>query len=178
MIKAFNKDYPKIRIYVTSSTRSFYSQKYIWEAKWTGKRRVDGKKLNKTMKNKRERALKILNFSSMPGTSRHHWGTDFDINSLENSYYEKGKGKIIYSWLKKNGSKFGFGQPYTKERSKGYNEERWHWSYLPISKKFLKDWNIHVKYGNKYFNKKSFKGASISGNLASIYVNSIDLSCK
>ncbi len=178
MIKSFNSDFPKIRIYVVSSTRNFNSQRYIWEAKWTGRRRVDGQRLNHSIRNKEKRALKILNFSSMPGTSRHHWGTDFDINSLENSYYKKGNGKIIYSWLKKNGYKYGFGQPYIAGRMKGYNEERWHWSYLPVAKRYLKDWNTFVEYGNVYFNRRSFKGAEISGNLAPIYVNSINSGCK
>ncbi|NJK84501.1 MAG: M15 family metallopeptidase [Saprospiraceae bacterium] len=46
-----------------------------------------------TTPNPQERALKILKYSSMPGTSRHHWGTDIDLNSFSNSYFEQGEGK-------------------------------------------------------------------------------------
>ena len=42
----------------------------------------------------------IMKYSSMPSTSRHHWGTDIDLNSLENSYFEKGEGKkYSIGWL-------------------------------------------------------------------------------
>ena len=86
-----------------------------------------------------ENAKKILLYSSMPSTSRHHWGTDIDINSLEPSYFEYGRGKIEYDWLVKNGAKFGFCQTYSdfakNDRSSGYQEESWHWTYMPKSKK-------------------------------------------
>jgi hypothetical protein len=76
----------------------------------------------------------------MPGTSRHHWGTDIDINSVENAYFETKKGSSEYQWLSQNAYKYGFCQTYTakgKNRPKGYNEEPWHWSYLPLSKTCL-----------------------------------------
>ena len=73
----------------------------------------------------------------MPSTSRHHWGTDIDINSLEPSYFEGGKGLQEYQWLVANAPSYGFCQVYSEmgpERPYGYQEEKWHWSYLPISK--------------------------------------------
>jgi len=179
MLAAFKKDHPTIKIWIQSATRSFYSQKWIWEAKFNGKRLVDGKNLKKTIKNHRLRALKILNYSSMPGTSRHHWGTDFDINRLNNSYYKKGKGKIIFKWLKAHGSTYGFGQPYTAGRKLGYLEERWHWSYLPLSKIFLKDWvELFKKNPKLLVIPGSYAGSTASANLASLYVTSISPSCK
>lgn len=75
----------------------------------------------------------------MPGTSRHHWGTDIDLNDLTNEAFSKGgRHEKVYHWLVKNALKFGFGQPYTAGRATGYHEERWHWSYLPLSQPFLK----------------------------------------
>ncbi len=74
----------------------------------------------------------------MPSTSRHHWGTDIDINNLENDYFEKGQGLKEYQWLVANAGQFGFCQVYSamdEKRPDGYQEEKWHWSYLPISKK-------------------------------------------
>jgi len=125
-----------IHFKIISAARNFFRQKSIWEAKWNGQRKVDGKDLSKTIPVPMTRALKILEYSSMPGTSRHHWGTDIDINNLENSYFEKGQGLKEYEWLSKYAADFGFCQPYSPigpERPKGYFEEKWHWSYMPLS---------------------------------------------
>lgn len=126
-----------INLQIISATRNFFRQKQIWEAKWTGARLVDKKDLSKSITDPVKRAQKILEFSSMPGTSRHHWGTDIDINNLTNKYFETGKGLKEYDWLNANAKKFGFCQTYTafgKDRPHGYHEEKWHWSYKPLSK--------------------------------------------
>ncbi len=127
-----------VKLVILSATRNFAAQKGIWEAKWTGARKVDGMDLSQAIPDARERALKILEYSSMPGTSRHHWGTDIDLNSLNNAFFEKGEGQKIYAWLTAHAAEFGFCQPYTPKgpaRPDGYNEERWHWSYMPVGKK-------------------------------------------
>ena len=74
----------------------------------------------------------------MPGTSRHHWGTDIDLNAFINEYFERGDGLKLYNWMVANAASYGFCQPYTQKgpkRPDGYNEEKWHWSYLPLAKK-------------------------------------------
>ena len=38
-----------------------------------------------------ERALDLLRYSSMPGSSRHHWGTDVDVHSLDPETFEAEK---------------------------------------------------------------------------------------
>ena len=53
----------------------------------------------------------------MPATSRHHWGTDMDINSVEDDYFKDGKGKKVYRWLVENASKYGFCQVYSDKKS-------------------------------------------------------------
>jgi len=137
--EAFQKMYEhaladSIRLQIRSATRNFDYQKGIWEAKWTGEKLIEnGENLAETTPDPKERTLKILRFSSMPGTSRHHWGTDIDLNSFENSWFEKGEGLDIYKWLKKHGPEHGFCQPYSAGRPYGYLEERWHWSYMPVS---------------------------------------------
>ena len=126
-----------IDLLIISATRPFDAQKSIWEAKWTGKRKVDGKLLSKTVKDPKGRATKILRWSSMPSTSRHHWGTDIDINNLEPEYFSSGQGLKEYEWLVAHAGEYGFCQVYSEmgeERPYGYQEEKWHWSYLPISK--------------------------------------------
>lgn len=121
-----------IRIFVVSATRNHEYQTDIWTRKWESRSGADV-----------EKAREILEYSSMPGTSRHHWGTDLDINSVEPSYFESGTGAAIYAWMDENAHKFGFFQPYTAQTKgrTGYNEEKWHWSYQPIARKLLKAYN-------------------------------------
>lgn len=129
----------KIKLYAISAFRSFDYQKMIWEEKFNGYREVDNQNLNQIFLNDpASKVLKILNFSAAPGTSRHHWGTDLDINSVDSTYFKTGEGKKVYEWLDANARQYGFFQPYTPGRKKGYHEEEWHWSYFPISAQLLK----------------------------------------
>jgi LAS superfamily LD-carboxypeptidase LdcB len=179
MLAEFRKDNPKINITVRSSFRSFYDQKYIWNNKFDGITAVSGKNLSKEFKNHQARSREILKYSSMPGTSRHHWGTDFDINSLYNDYYNTGEGQIIYEWLKKNAGRFGFCQPYTEGRKGGYSEEKWHWSYKPLSEIFINDYNRLFDKDIKRFIKSSgFSGIESSINNVLEYVNVINGDCR
>lgn len=123
-----------IDLRIISATRNFEYQKGIWDAKWNGRRKVDGQDLSKTMPDPKTRALKILEYSAMPGASRHHWGTDIDLNSLEDEHFLTGEGKKVYGWLATNAPAFGFCQPYSAGRPTGYHEEKWHWSYTPVAK--------------------------------------------
>ena len=127
-----------VQLIIISATRNFDRQKSIWEAKWSGARLLEGReKAPEAYPNPVDRALAILRWSSMPGTSRHHWGTDMDLNRLTNDYFESGEGLNIYEWLSANAASFGFCQPYSPkgpERPDGYNEEKWHWSYLPAAR--------------------------------------------
>jgi len=157
-----------INLKIVSGTRSFYEQKYIWENKW---------KKYKSIK-PLDRALKILEYSSMPSTSRHHWGTDIDLNNLNNSYFENGKGKKEYNWLVNHANNFGFYQVYTnKENGRtGYNLEKWHWSYLPLAKGYLNYYKNNIIYKDI----KDFKGSELAKDIKIItrYVNGISEKAK
>lgn len=161
----FKKEHPKIEFWISSATRTYWDQKRIWEHKW----------INLGNMPSLEKTKKILEFSSMPGTSRHHWGTDFDINILENSYYEKGDGKILWDWLHKNAENYGFCMPYNENRKQGYNVEKWHWSYKPLALQYQKKWNKYFEH-NKIQNL-DFVGSENFNQFASIYVNSINSDC-
>lgn len=138
-----------VELIIISATRNFDSQKKIWENKWEGRTMVEGKNLT-TVADKKERARLILLYSSMPTTSRHHWGTDMDLNSLENDYFASGEGLKIYTWLTAHGAEYGFCQPYTSKVNgrSGYEEEKWHWSYLPLSGDFLEAYKKQVNYAD------------------------------
>ncbi|MFZ2150294.1 MAG: M15 family metallopeptidase [Minisyncoccia bacterium] len=128
-----------VNLQIVSAARNFDSQKKIWDDKWNGITLVDGKKLNISIPDGLARFEKILEYSSVPGTSRHHWGTDIDVNMTVPYYFQTEDGKRVYEWLVKNASTYGFCQPYNEKslvRPSGYNEEKWHWSYLPLAKNF------------------------------------------
>lgn len=158
-----------VHLKIISGARSFDHQKAIWERKWNSLSEKDPHK----------KALKILTFSSMPMTSRHHWGTDIDLNSLENSYFEKGEGLKIYKWLTQNAYKYGFCQVYTDKNADdrtGYEMEKWHWSFIPISGILLKEYNKSINYSD--FN--GFLGSEVSKDINVIenYVNGISIKCS
>ena len=179
MLADFNKDNPGIKIWVQSAARNFQAQRNIWDGKWTGRLRTTGTSDINKISDPLKRAELILRYSSMPGTSRHHWGTDFDINHLNNRYYEEGEGAVIYNWLLENAGKYGFCRPYNSGRDSGYEEEKWHWSYLPLSGKLLEDWNRVYNNNPETFNAKNlFHGSENAGHLAPIYVNSINRECR
>lgn len=147
MAKAAKKE--GITITIISATRTFEAQKVIWEKKWM---RNDYVKFAE-----QQRVREIMKYSSMPGTSRHHWGTDIDINSLENNYFESGEGKKLYEWMQNNAATFGFVQTYTNKSNgrTGYEEEKWHWSYMPIADQMLQAYQNKISY----LDLTGFKGA-------------------
>jgi len=176
MHQAAKKD--GVSLVIVSATRNFKAQKRIWEGKWTGARSVDGRNLAKTVPDPISRARIILRYSSMPGTSRHHWGTDIDINSVENAYFASGTGRKVFQWLAANANDFGFYQPYTpkgNERPQGYEEEPWHWSYQPVAKRYLEQYVQRVTYDHI----RGFKGSDTATQIDVIanYVLGINPQC-
>ena len=153
-----------INLKALSCARSFSKQRAIWENKWQREDYIE-------FDSGPQRCRAILEYSSMPGTSRHHWGTEIDIHSLDNSAFEKDEGLRIYEWLTQHAADYGFFQPYTAGRSKGYEEEKWHWSYYPVSAPMLEQYNTQVSYSNI----NGFIGSGFASSVGAIenYVNGI-----
>ena len=172
--EAFKKMYAAaekegVLLKIISSTRNFDRQKEIWEGKWArfAQQQPDPKK----------RSLKILEYSSMPGSSRHHWGTDIDLNDLNNPTFEKGGAhKTSYDWLVAHAHEYGFCQPYTAGRPSGYHEEKWHWSYTPLSKPLLEQYKNTLSDANI----SGFKGAETAKEIGIVqnYVLGIAPACQ
>lgn len=161
-------DTDDIDLNIASATRNFDYQKDLWDKKWKNFSALDGE----------DRFEKILEYSAVPGTSRHHWGTDIDINDATPEYFETEKGEEVYQWLVTNAPLFGFCQTYNKkneERPTGYNEEKWHWSYLPLSRTFMEQYKNLIKDEDI----KGFMGDGYSPkfNLINDYVLSINPDC-
>lgn len=178
MWKAAKKD--GINLVIRSAARNFEYQKGIWERKWTGQTILsDGSNANTAFSDPKVRALKILEYSSMPGSSRHHWGTDIDLNNFNNSWFESGEGLRVFEWLSKNASDYGFCRPYTKKdslRPNGYNEEKWHWSYFPLSNNYTAFAEANLKDSMV----SGFKGSEVCSEIDIVnnYVLGISQDCK
>ncbi len=180
MYAAAQKD--GIKLVINSATRNFKHQKNIWDSKWNGKKAVDGKKLPPVSKLAgKDRVLKILRWSAMPSTSRHHWGTDIDMNSADPKYWEKGKGLETFLWLQTHAAEYGFCQTYSdfgESRQTGYQVEKWHWSYLPLAKTFTEAYPRLIN--DSLIATFSFSGAETALELEIIkkYVQGINYLCQ
>ncbi|MFN4215935.1 MAG: M15 family metallopeptidase [Brevinematales bacterium] len=120
-----------ISLVVVSAFRSFDDQKRIWETKW--------KRFASSHPDPMKRCLTILRYSSAPGTSRHHWGTDVDLVSINPNFFKTKQGQRILAWLETHAPSYGFERPYTplSQRTGGYEEEPWHWSYRLLATNYL-----------------------------------------
>jgi LAS superfamily LD-carboxypeptidase LdcB len=132
-----------------SSFRDFDRQLAIWNGKFTGERPLldlQGTELNVSAMSPKERVDAILNWSALPGASRHHWGTDLDVvdrNAAPDHYQIKltgdefapgGPFASLHGWLEMHAPRFGFFRPFRGERS-GVQPEPWHLSFAPIAEK-------------------------------------------
>ena len=108
MHEAARKD--GVKLIIRSATRNFDSQKRIWERKW---------RAQKKSRSSVDKARNILQENSMPGSSRHHWGTEIDLNAFKNDWFEYDQGLKLFRWMNKNAAKYGFHRPYTKKDDNG-----------------------------------------------------------
>lgn len=155
-----------IRIEVVSAYRSFERQKQIFERKY--------KQFTAQGLSPEETIEKIIEYSTIPGTSRHHWGTDLDIIEanaprpatilMPENFHGNGPYCNLKTWLNENAEKFDFYEVYTDNGNrKGFKYEPWHFSYAPVSIQMLKEYKekINVKQmlseekilGNEYFSE-------------------------
>ena len=150
-----------IQLGVISSYRSFEQQKIIWNKKAQGLRPLyskNGALLDYDQLSQEELLEAILNWSAIPGTSRHHWGTDIDIYDeskvqskdevelLPQESKPGGKFERLHNWLSeqiKENKSFGFFRPYSKDLG-GVNPEDWHISYYPESNEILNSFTLDI----------------------------------
>lgn len=145
-----------IQIKIVSSSRSFERQLAIWNAKYTQNKK-DG--LNPT-----DNINKIIEYSTIPGTSRHHWGTELDLVDakplvegdvlLAHLFEDQGPYASFKKWMDINSNSFGFYLVYTNDiNRKGFKYEPWHYSYAPLSKPFLNEY-LKINLDSLLNNKK------------------------
>ena len=126
-----------IDLKVVSSYRNFMRQEAIFERKFERYTEEDGLEPIEAID-------KIIEYSTIPGTSRHHWGTDVDLIDG----YPKAEGDVLVpekfgaggpyenfkNWMDENAKVFDFHLVYTdKPKRKGFKYEPWHYSFAPLS---------------------------------------------
>lgn len=137
----------RIDVRPASAFRSFDDQLRIWQAKWRGERPLfdaAGQPIDYASLSEAQRVDAILEWSALPGASRHHWGSEFDVfdlaaippdyrlQLLPEEYAPDGVFAYLSAWLDRNMARFGFFRPYDAERG-GLHVEPWHLSYAPIA---------------------------------------------
>ncbi len=136
-----------IQIKLVSGYRSFDKQVQIWNRKYDYYA---------------EQALnadaifdKIVAYSTVPGTSRHHWGTDVDLVDgavtaqgdllVATNFEENGPFYNFKLWMDQHASSFGFEQAYTLNDDRpGFAYEPWHYSYVSLSRKRYHDYLTQI----------------------------------
>ena len=138
---------------VVSGYRGFERQLSIWNRKAAGELPVldsDSRPLDLSALTDAALVFAILRWSALPGASRHHWGTDFDIYDAAACPpgYEvelipaevEGGGMFapMHDWLDQRIARdaaWGFFRPYDLDRG-GVAPERWHLSHAPTAATF------------------------------------------
>ncbi|MFC4096333.1 M15 family metallopeptidase [Euzebyella saccharophila] len=150
-----------IDIKIVSSYRSFERQRGIWERKYL--KYTDDNQMKPI-----EAIDKIIEYSTIPGTSRHHWGTDIDIidgyqkvqgDVLDPDKFSEGQPfNNLKKWMDENANKYHFYLVYTDTPGRrGFKYEPWHFSYAPISKPMLKE--FRSKNIMQLLSKEDFYGS-------------------
>jgi zinc D-Ala-D-Ala carboxypeptidase len=122
---------------LVSAYRSYRDQRRVWN-------QSDDSYLQRGATNQKKRVEAVMSLVSVPGLSRHHWGTELDISEASI------RGQLVnvepdtpervlkfYAWMQKNAPQYGFCQVYLGHNGSVHNEP-WHWSFLPYSKIYQK----------------------------------------
>lgn len=133
-----------INISICSSFRSFDKQLSIWNKKFSGELplfTLNGDKVQADSLSDEEKVHAIMLWSALPGASRHHWGTDFDVYDkisveanhhnfqlIPEEYVGDGPCAAMSAWIKEFAQEFGFYFPYSHYIG-GVAAEPWHMSF-------------------------------------------------
>lgn len=153
-----------IDLKVVSGFRSFERQMKIWNSKASGQRTLyskEGKVLDYASLSQEELLWAILEWSALPGCSRHHFGTDIDvydasvglsvedIELVPEEYAPGGPFEKLGAWLNQilnednNRKNQNFFRPYEVYQG-GVQVEPWHLSYDPLALPYLQGFDIEV----------------------------------
>jgi LAS superfamily LD-carboxypeptidase LdcB len=130
-----------------SGFRDFDRQLLLWNEKYRGLRPVldrEGRPLDLSQMSDEAIVRAILQWSALPGASRHHWGTEIDVidqralppgtpvRLLPADFAPGGPFAPLAAWLDEHAASYGFFRPYDRDRG-GVQPEPWHLSYAPLA---------------------------------------------
>ena len=136
-----------------SAFRDYDRQARIVNEKWSGNRSVEdeaGCPIVRASMSDTAWLGAILRYSALPGTSRHHWGTDLDIwdaaavepdytlRLSPDEYLDDGVFSAMTQWMDEligADDAEGFYKPYAID-SGGVAPEAWHISYRPVASRY------------------------------------------
>lgn len=132
-----------IALKIVSSYRNYAHQNRIWEGKY--------KRFNLSGLSPTTAIQKIIEYSTIPGTSRHHWATDLDIIDgypnvtgdvlVPSKFHGNGPFCALKEWMEVHAATYDFYLVYTdKPGRKGFKYEPWHYSYAPLAIPYLKEY--------------------------------------
>jgi LAS superfamily LD-carboxypeptidase LdcB len=138
---------------ICSAFRDYERQLKIWNLKASGERQLmdsEERPLEFSSLSQEQIVMSILRWSALPGSSRHHWGTDIDVFDAKTQRIEdvklvpsetmdQGPAANLHRWLDEkisSSNSYGFFRPYATDRG-GVSPERWHLSYYPLSRRYL-----------------------------------------
>jgi len=136
-----------IDLVAASSFRDFDHQLAIWNGKFHGERPLldrDGAALDISTMDAESIVRAILQWSALPGASRHHWGSEVDVfdraalaagarpRLVPREYAADGAFARLSAFLARDAARHGFFLPYDSERG-GVQPEPWHLSFAPLA---------------------------------------------
>lgn len=144
---------------LVSSYRSFERQANIWNRKFKGElalNNIQGQQIDPERLNDHEKMHAILLWSALPGGSRHHWGTDFDVYDrtkvvntgtvfelITQEYEGTGPCAELSKWLQENAKNYGFERPYAQYVG-GVAAEPWHLSFMPLASEIVRAFSVDL----------------------------------
>ena len=135
-----------IEMKIVSGYRSFDRQAVIFERKYLKYTEEEGMEPLDAIE-------KIIEYSTIPGTSRHHWGTDIDLIDgspkvdgdvlVASKFGTGGPFEKFKLWMDENSKKYNYYLVYTDDpKRRGFKYEPWHYSYAPLSIPMLKSFRL------------------------------------
>ncbi len=136
-----------IDLAAVSAFRDFERQRVIWNGKFRGERALLdrlGQPLDVRRMDEEAIVRAILEWSALPGASRHHWGSEIDVfdratlavgaqpRLVPQEYARDGVFARLADFLAAHASRHGFFFPYDSARG-GVQPEPWHLSFAPIA---------------------------------------------
>lgn len=172
------------KLEVASAWRGFDRQFSIFDDKFNGRRVVldqNEQPEDISLLSARDKVIEIARFSAIPGFSRHHFGTDFDIfaanllpdgQKLQLTAREYEKGQYFHpfgKWLDAHLHEFGFVRPFTGMRTVGW--EPWHISFKKEAEEFLRFFSVDEAIA--YLRSREAEWASLAADYALEHIDSI-----